>query len=118
MCPILSISVANHRRLLRARDWLANRSQCEEVLILGATLDGPNELARTVANERGAIFGWHHLSFSQFAAATAAPLLASRGLTPLSRVGTEAIVARLLHRLKAEGGLSRYRGVSNTPGFP
>ena len=87
-------------------------------MILGATLDGPNELARTVANERGAIFGWHRLSFSQLAAASAAPLLASRGLTPLSRVGTEAIVARLLHRLKAEGGLSRYQGVSDTPGFP
>jgi ATP-dependent helicase/nuclease subunit B len=39
-------------------------------------------------------------------------------MAPLSRVGTEAIVAGLVHRLKAEGALSRYQAVSDTPGFP
>jgi hypothetical protein len=67
MRPTLSISVANHRRLLRAREWLANRSHSGEVLILGATLDGANEIARTVARAKGAAFGWHRLSFSQLA---------------------------------------------------
>jgi hypothetical protein len=71
-----------------------------------------------VAKERGAAFGWHRLTLSQLAAAIAAPALAARGLIPLSRVGTEAIVAGLVHRLRAEGGLGRYDDVSATPGFP
>jgi ATP-dependent helicase/nuclease subunit B len=49
--------------------------------------------------------------------AIAAPVLATRELVPLSRVGTEAIVAGLIQRLKAEGGLSRYQAVGDTPGF-
>jgi ATP-dependent helicase/nuclease subunit B len=84
----------------------------------GVGLDGANELARAVAKDKGAAFGWHRLSFPQLAAAIAAPVLATRGLAPLSRVGTEAIVAGLVHRLKVEGGLGRYQSVANTPGFP
>jgi ATP-dependent helicase/nuclease subunit B len=89
----------------------------EEVLIVGANLDSANELARRRAKEKGAASGWHRLTLSQLAAAIAAPALATRGLVPLSRLGTEAIVARLVHRLKAEG-LSRYQAVAAIPGFP
>ena len=112
------ISAVNQRRIQRALAWLEGRVPAEEVLIVGATLDAANELARRVAKERGAAFGWHRLTLSQLAAAIAAPALAARGLIPLSRVGTEAIVARLVHRLRAEGGLGRYDAVSATPGFP
>jgi ATP-dependent helicase/nuclease subunit B len=112
------ISVASHRRLGAARVWLESRSQSEEVLVVGATLDGANELARTVAKQKGAAFGWHRLSLTQLAFAIAAPMLATRGLVPLSRVAREAVVAGLVHRLKAESGLSRYETVADTPGFP
>lgn len=98
--------------------WLEARNQSEEVLIVGATLDAANELARTVAEAKGAAFGWHRLSLSQLAAAIASPLLAARALAPLSRLGTEAIVARSVHRLKTERRLGRYQAVSDTPGFP
>jgi ATP-dependent helicase/nuclease subunit B len=118
MTATAAISVASYRRLGRARIWLESRNQSEEVLVVGATLDGANETARTVAKGKGGAFGWHRLSFSQLAAAIAAPVLATRGLAPLSRVGTEAIVAGLVHRLKAESGLRRYQAVANTPGFP
>jgi hypothetical protein len=112
------ISAVNQRRIQRALAWLEGRVPAEEVLIVGATLDAANELARRVAKERGAAFGWHRLTLSQLAAAIAAPALAARGLIPLNRVGTEAIVARLVHRLRAEGGLGRYDAVSATSGFP
>ena len=118
MSAIAVISAVNQRRIRRARAWLEGRVPAEEVLIVGATLDAANELARRVAKERGAAFGWHRLTLSQLAAAIAAPALAARGLVPLSRVGTEAIVARLVHRLRAEGGLGRYHAVAATPGFP
>jgi hypothetical protein len=91
--------------------WLESRGQSEELLVVGATLDGANELARGVAKERGVVFGWHRLSFSQLVFAIATPALAGRGLVPLSRVGTEAIVAGLVHRLKAASGLKHYDAV-------
>ena len=84
----------------------------------GQTSTAANELARRIAKEKGATFGWHRLTLSQLAAAIAAPALATLGLVTLSRLGTEAIVTRVIHRLKAEGGLSRYRAVTATPGFP
>jgi ATP-dependent helicase/nuclease subunit B len=112
------ISVANSRRLERARAWLESRGQSEELLVVGATLDGPNELARTIAKDKGAAFGWHRLSISQLAFAIASPALAGRGLVPLSRLGTEAIVARLVHRLKSDGRLKQYEIVADAPGFP
>jgi ATP-dependent helicase/nuclease subunit B len=112
------ISAVNHRRIRRARAWLASRIPAEEVLIVGASFDAGNELARSVAKEKGVAFGWHRLTLSQLAAVVAAPALATRGLTPLSRIGTEAIVARLVHRLREEGGLGRYHAVAATPGFP
>jgi ATP-dependent helicase/nuclease subunit B len=112
------VSAVNHRRIRRAHAWLESRLPAEEVLIVGATLDAANELARNVAKEKGAAFGWHRLTLPQLAAVVAAPLLATCGLVLLSRLGTEAIVARLAHRLKAEGGLGRYQAVADTPGFP
>src|SRR3977135_1882388 len=101
-------SVAHRRRLERARAWLESRGQSEELLVVGAGLDGANEIARAAPKTNGVAFGWYRLGFSQLAFAIAAPALAGRGLVPLSRVGTEAIVAGLVHRLKAEGGRTHY----------
>jgi len=43
------ISPTGHRRIHTAQRWLENRAAAEEVLIVGATLDAANELARKVA---------------------------------------------------------------------
>jgi ATP-dependent helicase/nuclease subunit B len=112
------ISAANYCRIHRASAWLDGRTAAEEVLIVGPTLDAANELVRAVAKQKGAAFGWHRLTLSQLAATIAAPALATRGLIPLSRIGTDAIVARLVHRLNQEGRLSRYETVAAAPGFP
>ena len=87
-------------------------------MVVGATLDGANELARAVAKDTGVAFGWHRLSISQLAFAIASSVLAARGLVPLSRLGTEAIVTRLVHHLKADGRLKHYQTVADAPGFP
>ena len=107
MSAIVATSVVNHRRIRRARAWLGSRVLAEEVLIIGASLDAANELSRRVLQEKGAAFGWHRLTLPQLAAAIAAPVLAERKLVPLSRLGTEAILARVVHRLKVEGRLGR-----------
>ena len=112
------VSATNNRRIGCARAWLEARSAGEEVLIVGATPDAANELARSVATTKGAAFGWHRLTLSRLAFAVAAPVLAARRLTPLSRIGADAIAARLAHRMNAEGRLSHYQSVAATPGFP
>jgi ATP-dependent helicase/nuclease subunit B len=112
------VSAANRPRIRRAEAWLESRAAAEELLIVAATLDAANELARGVAKKKGAAFGWHRLTLPQLAFAIAARALAARGLTPLSRIGADAIVARLVHRMNAEGRLSHYQSVSATPGFP
>ncbi len=112
------VSATNDRRIGCARAWLEGRLAGEEVLIVGATPDAANELARSVATTKGAAFGWHRLTLSRLAFAVAAPVLAARGLTPLSRIGADAIAARLAHRMNAEGRLSHYQSVAATPGFP
>lgn len=76
------VSATNNRRIGCARTWLEGRSAGEEVLIVGATPDAANELARSVVTTKGAAFGWHRLTLSQLAFAIAAPLLASAQAHP------------------------------------
>jgi hypothetical protein len=112
------ISSTGHRRIHGAEGWLENRAAAEEVLIVGTTLEAANDLARKVAKKKGAALGWHRLTLPQLAFAVVAPILAARSLTPLSRIGVDALVARLVHRMSAEGRLSHYQSTATTPGFP
>src|SRR6516165_10690601 len=107
----------SHRRMARARAWLEAREPAEEILIIGATLDAANEVARGMAQMKGAAFGWHRLSLTQLAAALARPALAGRGIVPLSRLGIQAMAARVVHALAADDALGRYAGVAQGPGF-
>jgi hypothetical protein len=118
MGRIAVTSSAARTRIRRAEAWLESRNPDEELLVIGATLDAANEVARQVAKKKGAAFGWHRLTLPQLAFAIAAPVLAARGLTPLSRIGADAIVARLVHRMKAEGTTSYCQSVLGAPGFP
>ena len=117
MSVTVATSVVSQRRIRRACDWLKSRTPIEELLIIGATLDAVNELVRNLAKERGAVFGWHRFTLSGLAATLAAPLLAERKLAPLSRLGSQAIMTRGVHRTKMESGLGRYEPVGDTPGF-
>jgi hypothetical protein len=70
----------SHRRMAHAHVWLETREPAEEALIIGATRDAANELARGVAQMKGAAFGWHRLTLTQLAAALARPTLAARSI--------------------------------------
>ncbi|MBZ0148202.1 MAG: hypothetical protein K8F62_11775, partial [Pseudorhodoplanes sp.] len=118
MDATIVVSATNSLRLRHAREWLKSRKPAEEVLIVGASLDAANELARDVIKTEGAALGWHRLTLAQLAAAIARPALILRGLVPLSRIGMHAVAARIVYRLKEEGGLGRYEAVAGTPGFP
>jgi hypothetical protein len=85
---------------------------------VGASLDAANEVARGVTHIKGAAFGWHRLSLTQLAAALAGPTLAARGIVPVSRLGMQAMAARVVHALAADGALGRYAGVARPKCFP
>jgi len=110
-------SFASHRRIARARAWLMARAPAEELLIIGATLDATNELARAVAQTTGGAFGWHRFTLAQLAATLAAPTMAARGIVPAGRLGVEAIVCRAVHALSPGGALGRYACIAKAPGF-
>lgn len=110
-------SASASRRIARAMGWLVEREAGEEVLILGGTQDGANELARQVVERKGAAFGWHRLTLPRLAGIVAARELSARGLIPLSRLAAQAIASRVVHRLRTEEALGRYQTIANTPGL-
>ena len=81
-------------RLHEARKFLDTFSPGTEVLLLGASRGAVDDLARTIAMEKGATFGLHRLSFTQLAARLAAAELAANGHAPSSALGYEAVAAR------------------------
>src|SRR5919106_4456380 len=81
-------------RLRQARRFLDQFEAGAEVLLLGASRGSVDDLARTIALERGATFGLHRLSFTQLAARLAAADFADNGQAPASALGYEAVAAR------------------------
>src|ERR1700722_6069805 len=96
------VSAANDRRIRRARAWLEGGSADEGVLIVGASPDAANELARSVATTKGAAFGWYRLTITRLASPIAAPVLTAHRLPPPSRIGEDPIAARLAHGMNVE----------------
>ena len=100
-------------RLGEAAAWLASRPPAEEVLVIGATYDAASELVRRVARTG---FGWHRLTLGRLAAERSKLALADRDLAPAGQLALEALAARVLQRLRAEGRLGRLASVVDQPG--
>ncbi|MBO0737948.1 MAG: PD-(D/E)XK nuclease family protein [Alphaproteobacteria bacterium] len=118
MPTTVATAVASRSRIEHARAWLQARGNAEKVVILGASLDAANEIARGMAKTNGAVFGWYRLTLAQLAASVALPALTDRGMVPLSPIGAEAMTVRLVHRLKSEGRIGRFGPIGDTPGLP
>src|SRR6516162_6781498 len=110
-------SAASHHRVARGRDWLKARAPTEEILIIGATLGAANELARSLAQDKRASFGYHRLTFGQLASALARPVLAAQRTVPLAALGIQAVANRTIHKLSEVGELGRYAKLTSGPGF-
>jgi len=104
-------------RLREARRWLAARAD-RGALIVSASRGAADDLARSIALERGATAGLHRFSFAQLAARLAAPILAARGIAPATVIGSEAVAARATFDARQRDGLSYFDAVAGTPGFP
>ena len=110
-------SSANHHRIARGREWLETRAPAEQVLIIGATLGAANEVARSLAQSKGASFGYHRMTLGQLASTLARPALTAQRTVPLGALGIQAVANRAIHKLSEVGGLGRYAKLTSGPGF-
>ena len=95
-----------------AARWLEGRG---EALVLGPSRAAADECARAACAH--GLLGVHRATLGQLAAELAAPAIAERGLAPVTRLGMEAVAARVTDRLRREGRLAYFEPVADTPGF-
>ena len=106
------------QRLSQARAWVSARAEGPGVLIVAASRGAADDLARSVAVSSGGAIGLHRFSVAQLAARLAAPVLAARGIAPVSYIGGEAVAARATFEASRDQGLEYFGLVARTPGFP
>jgi hypothetical protein len=110
-------SAAVEDRWQAARAFVEARGPAAEVLIVGATREAADDLAREIAVARGATFGLYRLSLVQLALRCATAELARRGLAPVTSLGLEALAARVAFEARDAGALPYFGDVSHFPGF-
>src|SRR5512138_3628243 len=104
-------------RLRVAAEFLDRVPPATEVLIVGATRDAADDLARRVTAARGATFGLHRASLMQLAVRLAAPEMARLGVAPATALGAEAVAARVSFEALRDRALGYFTPVARFPGF-
>jgi len=104
-------------RLRAARAFVERVPAATEVLIVGASRDAADDLARRVTAARGATFGLHRASLTQLAVRLAAAEMARLGVAPATALGAEAIAARVSFEALRERALGYFGPVARFPGF-
>ena len=112
------VSSSARARLAAVGSWLLERLEHEdEVLLLAPSRGAADDLLRSLSKTGGGLLGVYPMSFRQWVLQAAALDLASRGLRPITPLGTEAIAARAARLAVAEGELERLSPVAGMPGF-
>jgi RecB family exonuclease len=116
MLEILQSATAVER--LRAAGAFIDRFPPDtELLIVGASRDAADDLARRVTAARGASFGLHRASLTQLAVRFATAEMARLGLAPATALGSEAVAARVTFQAHQEKTLGYFTPVALLPGF-
>jgi len=106
---------SNSKLLPRAAAFLAAGAGSSEVLVLGPTRAAASELA--LLTFPGGCQGVHTLTLTQLAVNLAAQPLGQRSLAPISRLGIEALAARIVYAAQHDRSLHYFSPVAQTPGF-
>lgn len=101
-----------------AASWVAEHSVAARVMVLAPSLEAGSRVLRLAAEGKPAAFGWQRATIGELAARLASTKLASSGRVQVTRVVLEAICARMVHELRAEGALGRFARVGDRPGLP
>ncbi|HLY39527.1 MAG TPA: PD-(D/E)XK nuclease family protein, partial [Candidatus Binatia bacterium] len=87
-------------------------------MVVGPSWEACDDLVRGATLAGGARFGTVRVTLDRLAVRLAAPLLAADGLAPATGLSLNAVAARAVHLLRAEGGLGYFAPVADRPGFP
>src|SRR5215470_9939225 len=104
-------------RLRVADRFLARFSTATEVLIVGASREAADDLARRVTAARGATFGLHRTSLTHLALRVATLDMARLALAPTTALGAEAVAARVSFEAVQGRALAYFAPVARFPGF-
>ena len=104
-------------RLAAAEAFLDAIPTDGEVVIVAASREAADELARQVAARRRAAVGLHRFTLTQLAARLAAPAHSAAGLAPCTPLGAHAVAARAAFEALAAGRIPYFAPVARMPGF-
>jgi CRISPR/Cas system-associated exonuclease Cas4 (RecB family) len=108
-------SRSNNTLLDRAAAFLAAKEPHAEILIIASTRATATELA--IRAFPSGCQGVHALTLTQLAANLAAQPMGRLALAPISRLGIEALAARIVHAAATAKALPYFAPVAQTPGF-
>ena len=98
----------------RAAEFLASLKGHAEVVVLAQSRGAADDFAR--ASCGAGLLGVHRMTLTGLAVDLAEGPLARAGLTPVGGLGAEAMVARVIHKLKADS-IPYFQPVADTPGL-
>jgi ATP-dependent helicase/nuclease subunit B len=105
-------------RLATARRTLSTLAPGAHAVIVGATRAAADELALSIAVDRGGLFGVTRVGYQELITRLALPALASERLSPTGALSDEAVAARAAFEAAREGALDYFTPVATLPGFP
>jgi ATP-dependent helicase/nuclease subunit B len=108
-------SRSNATLLQRAAAFLSEKPRHTELLVIAPTRAAANELA--IHASPSGCQGVHALTVTQLAATLAAQPMGRLALAPISRLGIEALAARIVHAATIAKELHYFAPVAQTPGF-
>jgi CRISPR/Cas system-associated exonuclease Cas4 (RecB family) len=108
-------SRSNATLLDRAGAFLGAKEPNGEILVIAPTRAAANELA--IRAFPSGCQGVHALTLTQLAANLAAQPMGRLALAPISRLGIEALAARIVHVATTANDLPYFSPVAQTPGF-
>jgi ATP-dependent helicase/nuclease subunit B len=110
--PSSKTSATNYQACLKqAVEFLRKHSTNSEVLVVGATTEAAAEVVRLACDD--AVIGAHAISLRNLARVLAELRLCAFGLTELSAIGREALIAGITPKAK----LGYLAPISSSPGF-
>ena len=104
-------------RLAEVEDFLASLPAGAEKLVVAPTREAADDFARAFSQRRRASLGLHRASLVELVVKLAMPALTARGLVPATALGLDAIAARVVARVRTDGGLSYVEPIAGRPGF-
>jgi CRISPR/Cas system-associated exonuclease Cas4 (RecB family) len=110
-------SPAAAERLGAAGAFIERLPVATEILLVGASRDAVDDLARRITLARGTTFGLHRASLMQLVVRLAAAEMARLGVAPATALGAEAVAARTSFEALRERSLQYFEPVARFPGF-